>query len=283
MLAGFLEAGAVTRGSRSGRAPGNAYLLVERSALGGDAAARRGDAALRPAHRRRRRRRAACCEPARRARRAWRSSTPTAPTPRRAATARAWSARLSPSATGAGDVTIATVGRACSATVSTPTAPSRRAMADAALEGPAYRPNGGDFPYPHRFVSVGNPHVTIPVADVRRLPARPRRARRSSTTRGCPSARTSRSTACATDGHDRDARLGARRGRDAGLRLRRLRGRGRGGARRRGRRAPSTCGCRAAPSTIEVGDGLAIRQTGPAARIARVELDAALVERVRGG
>jgi diaminopimelate epimerase len=39
-------------------------------------------------------------------------------------------------------------------------------MADARLADPRqYRPTAGGFPYPHRFVSIGNPHVTIRVDD----------------------------------------------------------------------------------------------------------------------
>jgi diaminopimelate epimerase len=38
-------------------------------------------------------------------------------------------------------------------------------MADAALTSGAYQPTATPFPYPHRFVSVGNPHVTIRVDD----------------------------------------------------------------------------------------------------------------------
>ncbi len=43
-------------------------------------------------------------------------------------------------------------------------------MANAVLDGPAYRPGPGSFPYPHRFVSVGNPHVVITVEDPARFP-----------------------------------------------------------------------------------------------------------------
>jgi diaminopimelate epimerase len=44
-------------------------------------------------------------------------------------------------------------------------------MADARLADPAqYRPTGDPFPYPHRFVSIGNPHVTIRVDDPAAFP-----------------------------------------------------------------------------------------------------------------
>ena len=38
-------------------------------------------------------------------------------------------------------------------------------MTPAALDGPQYLPTDEPFPYPHRFVSVGNPHVVISVTD----------------------------------------------------------------------------------------------------------------------
>ena len=44
------------------------------------------------------------------------------------------------------------------------------AMAPATLAGPQYQPGDSDFPYPHRFVSIGNPHVVIPVGDVAAFP-----------------------------------------------------------------------------------------------------------------
>ena len=43
-------------------------------------------------------------------------------------------------------------------------------LAPAVLAGPQYAPNDEPFPYPHTFVSVGNPHVVIPVADVDAFP-----------------------------------------------------------------------------------------------------------------
>jgi diaminopimelate epimerase len=44
-------------------------------------------------------------------------------------------------------------------------------MADARLDDPSqYRPTGDHFPYPHRFVSIGNPHVTIRVDDPAAFP-----------------------------------------------------------------------------------------------------------------
>ena len=44
------------------------------------------------------------------------------------------------------------------------------ALASARLEAPAYRPDGGAFPYAHRFVSIGNPHVVIEVPDPEAFP-----------------------------------------------------------------------------------------------------------------
>lgn len=46
----------------------------------------------------------------------------------------------------------------------------RAVLARARLEGAQYRPDDTPFPHPHRFVSVGNPHVVIPVADVDGFP-----------------------------------------------------------------------------------------------------------------
>ena len=43
-------------------------------------------------------------------------------------------------------------------------------MARARLDGPQYVPTSAPFPHPHRFVSIGNPHVTIEVADVAAFP-----------------------------------------------------------------------------------------------------------------
>ena len=43
-------------------------------------------------------------------------------------------------------------------------------MAPARLDGPQYRPTDTPFPYAHTFVSVGNPHVVIPVDDVDAFP-----------------------------------------------------------------------------------------------------------------
>ena len=43
-------------------------------------------------------------------------------------------------------------------------------MAPARLEGPQYAPTDEAFPYPHTFVSVGNPHVVITVDDVSAFP-----------------------------------------------------------------------------------------------------------------
>jgi diaminopimelate epimerase len=181
--------------------------------------------------------------------------------------------------TGAADVTVATVAGELACTVH-PDGSVTAAMAPAALEGPAYRPNGGAFPYPHRFVSVGNPHVTIPVTDVDAFPL------------------------------DRDGPLLEHHAwlpERANVEVYRVRDRGHIDMRvwERGVGETRACGsgaCAVAVAavldgdvdptvdvhlaggtlTIEVGDGLAIRQTGPASRIAHVELDAALAERVRG-
>ncbi len=43
-------------------------------------------------------------------------------------------------------------------------------LAPARLAGPQYVPTTDAFPYPHTFVSVGNPHVVILVADVMAFP-----------------------------------------------------------------------------------------------------------------
>ncbi|MGI9117442.1 MAG: diaminopimelate epimerase [Gaiellales bacterium] len=43
-------------------------------------------------------------------------------------------------------------------------------LAPARLDGPQYAPDANGFPYPHTFVSVGNPHVVIPVDDVDAFP-----------------------------------------------------------------------------------------------------------------
>jgi diaminopimelate epimerase len=43
-------------------------------------------------------------------------------------------------------------------------------LATARLDGPQYAPTEAPFPYPHRFVSVGNPHVAIRVDDPARFP-----------------------------------------------------------------------------------------------------------------
>ena len=43
-------------------------------------------------------------------------------------------------------------------------------MAEAGLTGHQYRPTDEPFPYPHRFVTIGNPHVVIPVDDVDGFP-----------------------------------------------------------------------------------------------------------------
>ena len=43
-------------------------------------------------------------------------------------------------------------------------------MAQTRLDGPQYAPTAEDFPYVHTFVSVGNPHVVIPVDDIDTFP-----------------------------------------------------------------------------------------------------------------
>lgn len=43
-------------------------------------------------------------------------------------------------------------------------------LAPATLSGPQYRPTDEPFPYAHTFVSVGNPHVVIPVGDLDAFP-----------------------------------------------------------------------------------------------------------------
>lgn len=43
-------------------------------------------------------------------------------------------------------------------------------LAPAVLSGPQYRPTEEAFPYAHTFVSVGNPHVVIPVDDLATFP-----------------------------------------------------------------------------------------------------------------
>jgi diaminopimelate epimerase len=46
----------------------------------------------------------------------------------------------------------------------------RAVLAQSRFDGPQYRPDETPFPHPHRFVSVGNPHVVIPVPDVDDFP-----------------------------------------------------------------------------------------------------------------
>ena len=43
-------------------------------------------------------------------------------------------------------------------------------MAQTRLDGPQYAPTAEAFPYEHTFVSVGNPHVVIPVDDIDTFP-----------------------------------------------------------------------------------------------------------------
>ena len=74
-------------------------------------------------------------------------------------------------------------------------------MATAALEGPAYRPNGGDVPVPAPLRLRRQPARHHPGVRRRRRSRSSATGRGSSTTPGCRSARTSRSTACATARH----------------------------------------------------------------------------------
>ena len=69
---------------------------------------------------------------------------------------------------GRGDVRIATAAGVLACTVDGERVAAQ--MAPARLEGPQYRPTDAPFPYDHTFVSVGNPHVVIPVDDLDAFP-----------------------------------------------------------------------------------------------------------------
>jgi diaminopimelate epimerase len=153
-------------------------------------------------------------------------------------------------------------------------------MATAVLEGPAYRPDATPFPYLHRFVSVGNPHVTIPVGDPDTFPLE-------------------------RDGPriEHHAWLPER----ANVEIYAVRDRGHIDVRvwERGVGETRACGsgaCAVAVAavldeavertvdvrlpggtlTVEVGEDLSIRQTGPAEPIAEIGLAGGLAARVRG-
>ena len=186
---------------------------------------------------------------------------------------------LSRQRAGTADVVVETVAGDLPCTVH-PDGTVTAGMATAALEGPAYRPNGRAFPYPHRFVSVGNPHVTIPVDDPEAFPLDrdgpllehhpwlPERAnvevyavrdrthvdmrvweRGVGETWACGSGACAVAVAAVLDG-------GVERTVDVRLP---------GGT-----------------LTVEVGEDLAIRQTGPAEPIAEIVLADGLAARVRG-
>lgn len=70
--------------------------------------------------------------------------------------------------TGQGDVTISTAAGILRCTVDGETISAQ--MAPARLDGPQYAPTDEPFPYAHTFVSIGNPHVVIPVDDVEAFP-----------------------------------------------------------------------------------------------------------------
>ncbi len=70
--------------------------------------------------------------------------------------------------TGRSDVRIATAAGVLACTVDGERIAAN--LAPARLEGPQYRPTDAPFPFEHTFVSVGNPHVVIPVADVDAFP-----------------------------------------------------------------------------------------------------------------
>ncbi len=72
-------------------------------------------------------------------------------------------------ARGPGEVTVETDAGVLPATVHADGSVTVQ-MASARLDGPQYAPNAEPFPFPHRFVSVGNPHVTIEVDDVDAFP-----------------------------------------------------------------------------------------------------------------
>ena len=70
--------------------------------------------------------------------------------------------------TGQHDVRIATAAGLLACTVDGERVAAQ--MAPARLDGAQYRPTADPFPYAHTFVSVGNPHVVIPVDDVDAFP-----------------------------------------------------------------------------------------------------------------
>jgi diaminopimelate epimerase len=72
-------------------------------------------------------------------------------------------------ADGPGDVTVETDAGVLPATVH-PDGTVTVQMATARLAGPQYAPTDEPFPHAHRFVSIGNPHVTIAVDDVAAFP-----------------------------------------------------------------------------------------------------------------
>jgi diaminopimelate epimerase len=70
--------------------------------------------------------------------------------------------------TGQGEVRIATVAGILDCAVHGERVTAT--LAPARLDGPQYRPTDDPFPYDHTFVSVGNPHVVIPVDDLEGFP-----------------------------------------------------------------------------------------------------------------
>jgi diaminopimelate epimerase len=153
-------------------------------------------------------------------------------------------------------------------------------MATARLDGPAYQPNDDPFPYLHRFVSVGNPHIAIPIGDPTTFPL----------DRDGP----------ALEHHawlPERANIEVYSVRDRGHIDVRVWERGVGETRACGSGAcavavaavldeqvdsPVAVRLPGGTLTIEVGEDLAIRQTGPAERIATLELAPAVAARVRG-
>ncbi len=70
--------------------------------------------------------------------------------------------------TGTSEVTVATAAGVLACHVEGETISA--ALAPAMLAGSQYQPGADAFPYPHRFVSIGNPHVVISVDDVAAFP-----------------------------------------------------------------------------------------------------------------
>ena len=70
--------------------------------------------------------------------------------------------------TGQRELRIATAAGVLACTVDGPRITAE--LAPARFTGPQYRPTDEPFPYDHTFVSVGNPHVVIPVEDVDTFP-----------------------------------------------------------------------------------------------------------------